>query len=105
MLRGTVITHLVNLSQPSHSVAMSSQSNEHVHNNHGDKLERPLSHEEFKNALHNTMTLSPEAFEKLYLGPKTAVTGDLRTTFANPTPIALLGFSVGLFPLSIAFSE
>lgn len=74
---------------------------------HTDKeLERNLSHEEqFKNALTNTLTLSPEVFERLYLGPKTQVTGQLRTTFANPTPIALLGFSVGLFPLSIAFSE
>lgn len=82
---------------------MASPTNEHQIGN--NKLERPLSHDEFKNALQNTLTLSPEAFERLYLGPKTAVTGDLRTTFANPTPIALLGFSVGLFPLSIAFSK
>lgn len=84
---------------------MASPPNEH--HNHSDKvLERPLSHEEqFRNALTNTMTLSPEAFERLYLGPKTQVSGQLRSTFANPTPIALLGFSVGLFPLSIAFSE
>lgn len=61
--------------------------------------------ERTQNGLQQTVTLTPEAFERLYLGPKTAVTGDLRTTFANPTPIALLGFSVGLFPLSIAFSE
>lgn len=81
---------------------MSSPPNEHQHH---DKLERPLSHEEYKNALQNTLTLSPEAFERLYLGPKTAVAGDFRARFANPTPIALLGFSVGLFPLSIAFSE
>lgn len=58
-----------------------------------------------ENPLTQTITLSSEAFERLYLGPKTQVTGQLRTTFANPTPIALLGFSVGLFPLSIAFSE
>lgn len=68
--------------------------------------ERDMAHnEQLRNGLQNTLTLSPEVFERLYLGPKTAVTGDLRTTFANPTPIALLGFSVGLFPLSIAFSE
>lgn len=34
-----------------------------------------------------TMTLSAEQFEKLYLGPKTEVAGDLRKTFANPTPM------------------
>lgn len=33
------------------------------------------------------MTLSAEQFEKLYLGPKTEVAGDLRKTFANPTPL------------------
>ena len=81
-----------------------------VNGNHHDKLEGGLSrdnmsHEEqLRNVLTNTMTLSPEAFERLYLAPKNNVSGDLRTTFANPTPIALLGFSVGLFPLSIAFS-
>ena len=64
-----------------------------------------MTHEEvIRNALTNTLTLSPETFERLYLGPKTQVSGSLRTTFANPTPIALLGFSVGLFPLSISFS-
>lgn len=69
-------------------------------------LERGISRDEMsRNALTNTISLTPEAFERLYLGPKTQVTGDLRTTFANPTPIALLGFSVGLFPLSIAFSR
>lgn len=57
-----------------------------------------------QNHLEKTVTLSSEQFEKLYLGPKTQVAGDLRKRFANPTPIALLGFSVGLLPLSIAFS-
>ena len=67
-------------------------------------MEHSYAEEKHRNALTNTVTLSSEAFEKLYLAPKTAVTGDLRTTFSNPTPIALIGFSVGLFPLSIAFS-
>lgn len=33
------------------------------------------------------LTISPEMFEKLYLNPKTSVKGDLRNTFANPTPL------------------
>lgn len=80
----------------------------HLHDN---QLEKGISHdgmsheEKTRNMLANTMTMSPEAFERIYLAPKTAVTGDLRTTLGNPTPIALLGFSVGLFPLSIAFSK
>lgn len=46
------------------------------------------------------ITLSSEQFERLYLQPQTQVKGDLRKTFANPTPLALLGFSVGLTPLA-----
>jgi len=46
------------------------------------------------------ITLSSEQFERLYLQPQTNVKGDLRKTFANPTPLALLGFSVGLTPLA-----
>lgn len=77
------------------------------HDNHVDKVHTngTTSDDFARNALTNTVTLSPEAFERLYLGPKTQVSGQLRSTFANPTPIALLGFSVGLFPLSIAFSR
>jgi len=37
--------------------------------------------------LRNTVTMSSEQFEKLYLNPKTEVKGDLRKTFANPTPL------------------
>lgn len=40
------------------------------------------------------MTISPELFEKLYLTPKTAVTGDFRKRFANPTPLGLMGFII-----------
>lgn len=60
--------------------------------------------EKLRNMLTNTMTLSPDMFERMYLAPKGQVNGELRRTFANPTPIALLGFSVGLLPLSVAFS-
>ncbi|KAE9379645.1 transcriptional activator of ethanol catabolism AlcS [Stipitochalara longipes BDJ] len=46
-------------------------------------------------------TLSPEMFEQVYLAPKTATRGDLRHTFGNPTPIAVVGLCIGLTPLSI----
>ncbi|KAL8823598.1 MAG: hypothetical protein Q9191_005713 [Dirinaria sp. TL-2023a] len=48
----------------------------------------------------NTVNISPELFEKLYLSPQRAVKGDLRSTFANPTPIGLLGFVLSLSPLA-----
>lgn len=66
-----------------------------------DKIE---TDEHLRNALTNTMTLSPEAFERLYLGPKSEVKGDLRKMFANPTPMAVMGFSVAVLPISAALS-
>lgn len=48
----------------------------------------------------NSVTLSPELFEKLYLSPQNNTKGDLKSTFANPTPLALLGFLLSLSPLS-----
>ncbi|KAE8452458.1 hypothetical protein EG329_000360 [Mollisiaceae sp. DMI_Dod_QoI] len=48
-----------------------------------------------------TLSMSPELFEKLYLSPENAVKGDLRKTFGNPTPLALVGFVVALSPLSV----
>lgn len=35
----------------------------------------------------NSLIISPELFEKLYLSPQNAVRGDLRKTFGNPTPM------------------
>lgn len=35
----------------------------------------------------NSITISPELFEKLYLSPPNVVHGDLRNTFGNPTPM------------------
>ena len=46
------------------------------------------------------LTGSSELFEKLYLSPQTNVKGDLRSKFANPTPIGLLGFIMSLSPLA-----
>ncbi|KAL8841803.1 MAG: hypothetical protein Q9176_002990 [Flavoplaca citrina] len=48
----------------------------------------------------NTVSISPELFEKLYLTPQKAVKGDLRGTFGNPTPIALIGFLLSCTPLA-----
>ncbi|KAH0174609.1 hypothetical protein KCU67_g674, partial [Aureobasidium melanogenum] len=47
-----------------------------------------------------TISMSPELFEKLYLAPKTNVSGDLRKTIGNPTPLGLVGFVLGLTPLA-----
>ncbi|KIW21432.1 hypothetical protein PV08_02012 [Exophiala spinifera] len=49
----------------------------------------------------DTVTMSPELFEKLYLSPQNAVKGDLRGTFGNPTPICLAGFLLSATPLSM----
>ncbi|KAH6713606.1 hypothetical protein BKA61DRAFT_688652 [Leptodontidium sp. MPI-SDFR-AT-0119] len=48
-----------------------------------------------------SLKISLELFEKLYLSPENNVHGDLRKTFGNPTPLAVVGFVVALSPLSI----
>lgn len=60
------------------------------------------TNEPILNPLHraDSLSISPEVFEKLYLSPKNKVKGDLRGTFANPTPLALVGFLVALSPIS-----
>lgn len=47
-----------------------------------------------------SISISPELFEKIYLSPQNAVKGDIRKTFANPTPVCLVGFLISLSPLS-----
>jgi len=47
-----------------------------------------------------SISISPELFEKIYLSPQNRVKGDLRKTFGNPTPVAILGFILSLSPLS-----
>lgn len=37
-----------------------------------------------------SISVSPELFEKIYLGPQNKVAGDLRKTFGNPTPVYVL---------------
>ncbi|KAK3055619.1 hypothetical protein LTR09_003540 [Extremus antarcticus] len=73
--------------------------------NNENKLQHIDSEDQLRNALTKSMTLSPELYEKVFLAPKNQVSGDLRKTFANPTPIAIMGFVVALLPLSIEFSS
>jgi hypothetical protein len=47
-----------------------------------------------------SISMSPELFEKFYLSPQNKVSGDLRKTFANPTPLAVLGLVMALTPFS-----
>lgn len=63
------------------------------------------SEEKFRYELAKTVTLTPELYEKLFISPKTPVAGDFRQRFGNPTPIGVLGFSVGVIPLAISFSK
>lgn len=45
--------------------------------------------------------LSDEQFERMFLSPHNqGVAEDLRKTVANPTPLAIMGFSTGLTPLA-----
>lgn len=37
-----------------------------------------------------SIAMTPELFEKIYLTPQTKVSGDLRKTFGNPTPLYVL---------------
>ena len=62
-----------------------------------------LSGQRNNSDLSRTVSIDADLFEKLYLQPKNNVAGDLRKTFANPTPLALLGFSVALFPITTAY--
>ncbi|KAK6436232.1 hypothetical protein LTR95_007575 [Oleoguttula sp. CCFEE 5521] len=48
----------------------------------------------------NSVNMSPELFERLYLQPQNNVKGDLRQTFGNPTPLGVIGFVLGLTPLA-----
>ena len=73
-----------------------------IENHRENGNNEPITADQLYRAMTNS-SLSPELFERLYLSPQNRVAGDLRKTFANPTPIALLGFSVGLLPLSIEF--
>jgi hypothetical protein len=54
-------------------------------NGHNNGFDRMETLNRFRSAASVSMT--PELFEKLYLSPQNKVHGDLRKTFANPTPM------------------
>lgn len=58
-------------------------SNGHQH------LSKEMSTEEALKRIRTggSISISPELFEKLYLSPQNNVKGELRKTFANPTPM------------------
>ncbi|KAG0646174.1 alcS [Hyphodiscus hymeniophilus] len=47
-----------------------------------------------------SVAIDPRLFEELYLSPHNVVKGNLRKTFGNPTPLALVGFILCLTPFS-----
>ncbi|EXJ56432.1 hypothetical protein A1O7_06775 [Cladophialophora yegresii CBS 114405] len=47
-----------------------------------------------------SISITPELFEKIYLTPKNRVSNNIRSTFGNPTPLAIVGFILSLTPLS-----
>jgi len=47
-----------------------------------------------------SISITPELFEKIYLSPKNQVSNNIRSTFGNPTPLAICGFLLSLTPLS-----
>jgi hypothetical protein len=49
-----------------------------------------LSHSDNDLRMLQSITISPELFEKLYLSPENKVKGDLRKTFGNPTPVYVI---------------
>ncbi|KAF7559289.1 hypothetical protein G7046_g4862 [Stylonectria norvegica] len=73
-------------------------NDKHNGRDHDPELGRMEALKQFRSAA--SITMSPELFEKLYLSPHNVVKGDLRQTFGNPTPIALVGFLLALGPLS-----
>lgn len=48
----------------------------------------------------SSVALTPEQFERLYLGPPNKVKGDLRKTFGNPTPLGIAGLLICITPLT-----
>ena len=65
------------------------------------------SHDQILERMRTTQSImmSPDMFEKLYLQPQPNVKGNLQRTFGNPTPLAITGFVVGLTPLSMILME
>jgi hypothetical protein len=74
-----------------------SEASGHKHLN-DEKMSRQDAMAQIQRAA--SISMSPELFEKFYLSPQNKVSGDLRKTFANPTPLAVLGLAMALTPFS-----
>lgn len=70
------------------------------HTGRDGRSNEDLHHIRRGNSNNNNFTMTPELFEKIYLSPQKEVKGDLRSTYGNPTPLALLGFLLSLSPLA-----
>ncbi|KAK6080906.1 GPR1/FUN34/YaaH-class plasma membrane protein [Seiridium cupressi] len=77
-------------------------SNGHSNGNGHQHLSKEMTPDEALKRMRTggSISLSPELFEKLYLSPENRVKGELRKTFGNPTPLAIVGFVMCLGPLS-----
>jgi hypothetical protein len=76
-------------------------SHDYGNNNIGNDVDSETALRRIRTA--GSISISPELFEKLYLSPQNKVAGELRKTFGNPTPIALVGFLLSLSPVSCMF--
>lgn len=52
-----------------------------------------------------SIALTPEQFERLYLSPPNRVSGNLRKTFSNPTPLGIAGLLLAITPLTCQLQE
>lgn len=77
--RGVLARRVVQLSVLSYLVKMSDQSGKLYGEPREDLLDR----------VHTSggISIPPQLFEQLYLAPKSNVSGKLRQTFGNPTPV------------------
>jgi len=67
-----------------------------------DSIDRDYKEHLKRYETNGTISLPMEVFEKVYLNPQLPVKGELRGTFGNPTPIALMGFLIASTPLGCA---
>lgn len=64
---------------------MSDEERKVQSNGYNDEDDRMEALNKFRSAA--SVQITPELFEKLYLSPQNKIHGDLRKTFANPTPM------------------
>ncbi|MCJ1285717.1 hypothetical protein MMC26_005058 [Xylographa opegraphella] len=69
---------------------------------HADSIDRDYKEHLKRYETNGTISLPMEVFEKIYLNPQLPIKGELRGTFGNPTPLALMGFLLASTPLGCA---